>query len=447
MSDTAKIRQVLVPIVGRPNVGKSTLFNRLIEEKRAITGSTPGLTRDRITGTITSDNGTVTLVDTAGFQPDHPAPSPGFILNQIETMVEEGEVILFVVDATTNISQLDREIVKKLRPVQERVVLVVNKVDPGRDLEVTAADYYELGLQHVVPLSAAHNRNLSELKEKIFELAPEVFAPPEKTGMRIALTGRPNVGKSTLFNSILGYDRVMVSEEPGTTRDVVDVAFSVDDKRYHLMDTVGIRRKSRVEEEVEEAAVMQTLRSLEGCDVACLMLDWNDRVNKQDQRLAGLIVDRYRGCMILVNKTDEADEKNEKNWRNHIAERLHFLKYAPVLFTSGKERRGLANIFATADAIYEQMNRRFEANQLHNAFLDLKQRITWPSSSSQDVILKQIRQVDINPVTFALEADNPSHLTASDLRHLRKLLRDQLDLKLAPIKLNIVERLDEESEE
>ncbi len=446
MSNIAKIRQVLVPIVGRPNVGKSTLFNRLIEEEKAITGSIPGVTRDRITGTIASDRGTVTLVDTAGFQPDHPAPSPGFILKQIETMVEEGEVILFVIDGTSNISQLDREIVKQLRPVCEQVIVVVNKVDPGRDLQVVAADYYELGLQHVIPVSAAHNRNLKALREKIFELAPEIYAPPEKRGLKLALTGRPNVGKSTLFNSILGYDRVMVSEEPGTTRDVVDVAFTVDDKRYHLLDTVGIRRKSQVEEEVEEAAVMRSLRSLEGCDIACLMLDWNDRVSKQDQRLAGLIVDRYRGCIILVNKADEPDEKNENNWRNHIAERLHFLKYAPVLFTSGKKRRGLANIFSTADAIYEQMHCRIEANQLHNAFLDLKQRITWPSSSSQDVILKQIRQVDINPVTFEIEANNPSHLTASDLRHLRKLLRDQLNLTFAPIKLNLVERLDEESE-
>ncbi|MGM0380601.1 MAG: ribosome biogenesis GTPase Der, partial [bacterium] len=298
----SQIDQVVVPIVGRPNVGKSTLFNRLIGEQQAITGKQPGVTRDRLTATRRWEGKEITFVDTAGFQKDHPAPSSEFIVNQVEAMIEEGEYIIFVVDGRKGVMPLDREIAQKLHSVADRVLVVVNKVDPGLSPQDACTDFYELGFSEIIPVSAGHNRNIKTLKREIVSGVPSAeYSVPEE-GINLSLVGRPNVGKSTLFNYILGYDRVMVSEQPGTTRDIVDISFDVNNQRFQLVDTVGLRRKSSVEEEVEQAGVYRSIKAINFSDITCLMLDWNGRVSKQDQRIAGLIADRYRACMILVNK-------------------------------------------------------------------------------------------------------------------------------------------------
>ncbi len=442
MSSLKSGQQVLVPIVGRPNVGKSTLFNRLIGEERALTGSQPGVTRDRLAKTMHWDDKVITLVDTAGYQPEHPAPAPEFVLEQVKIMIEEGELILFVLDGREEITQLDRRIIEKLRPVSNQVVAVINKIDPGNDLQLALTDYYSLGFKNLIPVSAQHKRNLSPLRKKIVELAPAREPISDEEEIKLSLIGRPNVGKSTLFNEIVGYDRTMVSDTPGTTRDVVDISFKIEDQRFHLTDTVGIRRKSNIDEELETIAVMRSLKAIDFCDIACLMLDWNQRVTKQDQRLAGLILDRYRGCLLLVNKADQPDEDNEHRWIEHINERLHFLKYAPVIFTSGLQRRSLTNIFSSARAIYRQLTRWVPEEELHNSFLDLKPKISWPSSGTHEVILKQIRQLDVNPPTFEIEANQPRQLRQQDLRHLRQLLRKQLELYWVPLKLKLVEEFD-----
>ncbi len=445
MSDTkTALNQVIVPVVGRPNVGKSTLFNRLIGKQQAITGEKPGVTRDRLTATKNWDDKEITFVDTAGFQREHPAPSPEFIVSQVEAMIEEGEYILFVVDGREGILPLDREIAAKLQPVAGRVLVVVNKIDPGLSLEQACADFYELGFPDVIPVSALQNRNIGALKEKIISSVPETDYTVSGEEVNLSLVGRPNVGKSTLFNYILGYDRVMVSEQPGTTRDVVDISFDVDDQRFQLVDTVGLRRKSKVEQEIEQAGVMRSIRSINFSDISCLMLDWNQRVTKQDQRIAGLIADRYRGALILVNKADEPDETGEKSWRHHIAERLHFLKYAPVLFTSGLTGRGVADIFSAARVIYEEINTRFTPEELHNSFLDLKGSISWSSSQARSVILQEIEQVDVNPLTFKIKARDPHLLTPPDLRHLRQVLREKLEVYLSPVKLKFTGENDQQ---
>ena len=445
MTETDKtLNQVIVPIVGRPNVGKSTLFNRLIGEQQAITGEKPGVTRDRLTTTKKWDGKEITFVDTAGFQQEHPAPSPEFIVRQVEAMIEEGEYILFVVDGREGILPLDREIAVKLQPVADRVLVVVNKIDPGLSPEQACADFYELGFREVIPVSARQNRNIGALKEKIITSVPEVDYELSEEGINLSLVGRPNVGKSTLFNHILGYDRVMVSDQPGTTRDIVDISFEVDDQRFQLVDTVGLRRESKVEEEVEQAGVYRSIRSINFSDISCLMLDWKERVTKQDQRIAGLIADRYRGCLILVNKADEPDETGEKSWRHHIADRLHFLKYAPVLFTSGLTGRGVADIFSAARVIHEEINTWFTREELHNSFLELKGGISWSSSQARGVILQKIEQVDVNPLTFRIKARDPQLLTPPDLRHLRQVLREKLGVYLSPIKIEFSEESEKE---
>jgi len=443
MSDTS-VSHVYVPIVGRPNVGKSTLFNQLVGEDRAITGKEPGVTRDRLSESLEWNNHTLTLVDTAGYQPDHPSPDPDFVLDQVDEMIEGASKILFVVDAGEGVTPLDRSIAEKLYPHSERVVLVVNKVDPGRSAEEYASDLYELGFPDVVPVSALHKRNIRGVQDAVTEQLPEQTDSVPEDGIRISLVGRPNVGKSTMFNRILGYERTMVSEEPGTTRDVVDISFEVDDQRYYLVDTAGLRQKSSVDEGVEKAGISQSIRAINFSDVTCLMVDWNERVTSQDQRIAGLIHDAYRGCIILVNKADEPDEDLEDDWLMHVRKRLYFLNYAPILFTSGKNGRGLSGIFQTAREIDREMNRWIPEQELTNTFLELKPEVSWPSKGARNVILQRIRQVDVDPVTFEIEADNPSSLTSQDHRHLRHLLQKHVEIHLSPIKIKIVEQFEDE---
>jgi GTP-binding protein len=442
VSDNRMI-QNYVPVIGRPNVGKSTLFNRLVGEDRAITGEEAGVTRDRLSTDCEWDGRGLTLVDTAGYQPDHPSPDPSFVIDQVQEMIDGAQVILFVVDAGEGLTPLDRSIAEELYPHADRVIVVVNKVDPGRVAEEYVSDFYELGFETVVPASGLHDRNTRGVQKAVLNKLPEQDPDPPVDGIRLSLVGRPNVGKSTMFNQIIGYDRTMVSEEPGTTRDVVDISFEVDDQRYYLVDTAGLRKKSQVEETVEKAGVSQSIKAINFSDVVCLMVDWNERVTNQDQRIAGLVHDSYRGCMILVNKADEPDEDLEDNWLMHVRKRLYFLNFAPILFTSGRNGRGLGGIFQTAREIHREMNRWIPEDELANTFLDLKPNISWPSKDARDVVLQRIRQVDVNPVTFEIEATEPGHLTKQDHRHLKHLLQKHVEIHLSPIKLKIVEDFEE----
>ncbi|MFB6344157.1 MAG: ribosome biogenesis GTPase Der, partial [bacterium] len=394
---------------------------------------------DRLSEQIRWDCKSLTLLDTAGFQTDHPAPNEEFVLEQIESMIDQGQCFVFVVDAQEGVTELDRKIAKKLHGVDEDVILVANKADPPADPHSLKSAFYELGFENVIAVSALHEKNIDTVKDLIRNYVPDANQPvqPFNDGISISLVGRPNVGKSTLFNAILGYDRVMVSEEPGTTRDFIDVTFDVEQTTFNLMDTGGMIQESSVESGVDQDIIYGSLRAINFSDVVCLMLDWNKRVSKQDQRIAGLIQDRYRGCILLVNKADEIDEENEENWLNHLRDRLYFLDYAPVLFTSGRTHRGLGAIFRTASDVYNQMNKTFEPETLTNTFLDLKSRLSWPSGEASDVILQNIEQTDTNPVTLDVTARNPELLGQNDLRYLRRTLRDHLDLDICPLKLRV----------
>lgn len=440
MTSESSINQTLVPIIGRPNVGKSTLFNQLIDESRAITADQPGITRDRLTETVQWDDTQFTLLDTAGYQNDPPAPDESFVLQQVESLIQRSESILFVVNAQQGLTELDREIARKLYPVSESVLVVVNQADPPVSLENAKSDFYELGLPELVSVSALHNHNISEIRDWLVENLNDTSDVPEGSPenlIQISLTGRPNTGKSTLFNSTLGYDRVMVSETPGTTRDYVSVSFEVENNRFKLLDTGGLIRENKVGSMTEQDVVYGSLEAINYSDVVCLVLDWNKRVSSQDQRIAGLIQDRYRGCIILVNKADEVDEDNEENWLNHLNDRLYFLDYAPVLFTSGRTRRGLGAIFRTSIDIYEEMNSTLEPEKLSNTLMELKTEISWPSQEAGEVILRDIKQTNTNPITLTLEADNPEKLTKNDIRYLSNTLRRRLNIEISPVKLRL----------
>lgn len=440
MAERSGSNQVLVPVVGRPNVGKSTLFNRLVGEERSVVGPEPGVTRDRVSEPLTWEGRSLTLIDTAGYaEGSEGSPDPAFILEQVEAMIETGECLLFVVDARAGLNRLDRRIADKLYPHAERVILVVNKVDPGQDPHEATAEFYELGFRDPLAVSAEHGRGIGRVRSRVLDQLPERTGPAPPDGVRLALVGRPNVGKSTLFNAVLGYDRVMVDEDPGTTRDLITASFRVEERRFVLMDTVGMRRRTRVDRRAEEMGVARSIRAIGACDVAALVFDWEERVTRQDQRIAGLIQDRYRGCLLLVNKADEPDERLEARWMDHLRDRLHFLDHATVLFTSGEARRGLGAIFRQAGSIYDEMHSVYEEEVLDRVLLDVKSRLDWPGRSAQDVILQEVRQEDVNPVTLGIKARGAEGMTRRDLRHLRRLLREELDLNHVPLKLRMVE--------
>jgi GTP-binding protein len=443
MSDDTLPEQHFVTIVGRPNVGKSTLFNHLVGEERSITSEEAGTTRDRVSENLLWEDRELTLLDTAGYPAGEDPPDESFVLEQIDSMIERSECLLFVVDGREGLSELDRKIAEKLYPVSEKVLLVVNKIDPPRKIESQKAEFFELGFPVVEGVSAQHGRNLDSIQDWVTDRLPASTMTPEKYSIddsgiiQISLVGRPNTGKSTLFNSVLGYERVMVSGQPGTTRDSVSVSFDAEGRRFELVDTGGMIRKNKVGGTLDQEIVYGSLRAINYSNVVGLVLDWNERVTHQDQRIAGLIRDRYRGCIILVNKADEVDEDAQDRWLDHLRDRLYFLDYAPVLFTSGQTDRGLGAIFRTATDVRDEMYTTFDREELVNTVLDLKTSLSWPSGDAVQVIVQELEQVEVNPITFKVVARNPEHLTGNDVRYLSRTLRDKLNIEVSPVKLRI----------
>lgn len=451
MSDKTLTEQHFVTIVGRPNVGKSTLFNHLVGEERSITSEEAGTTRDRVSEDLLWGDRELTLLDTAGYPAGEDPPDESFVLGQIDSMIDRSECLLFVVDGREGVTELDRKIAEKLYPVSEKVLLVVNKIDPPADPETGKAEFFELGFSSVEGVSAQHEQNLESIREWVTDRLPESPGDPDEDlteapgTIQISLIGRPNTGKSTLFNSVLGYERVMVSNQAGTTRDSVSVSFDAEGRRFQLVDTGGMIRKNKVGGALDQEIVYGALRAMNYSDVVGFVLDWNERVTHQDQRIAGLIKDRYRGCIILVNKADTIDEDAQDRWLDHLRDRLYFLDYAPVLFTSGQTNRGLGAIFRTAIDIRDEMYTTFDREELVNTVLDLKSSLSWPSGDASQVIVQELEQVDVNPITFEVTARNPEYLTGNDVRYLSRTLRDKLNIEVSPVKLRITRDEDDEN--
>lgn len=436
--------QLFVSIVGRPNVGKSTLFNRLIGEQRVRTGDEPGVTRDRVSESVNWKDHHFTLVDTAGYDPEHPSPDPDFVVDQVRQAIDMSELVLFVTDAEVGIQPLDRKIAEELYSHSEDVLVVANKAD-NNQRETAANSFYELGFPRVLPVSALHKRGLSKLQDAVVERLPKQSLSRPEDLVRISLVGRPNVGKSTFFNQVLGYDRAMVDDEQGTTQDVISVNFRALDREFELRDTVGM--DDRPANQTDDL-LYTSMRSIHFSHVVGLVLDYNERITSQDQRLAGAIQDAYRGAIILINKSEDREEEVADRWLHHVEDRLSFFPEAPVMFTSGLEGEGVADFFQVGAEIFDEMHRRYEPKGLRNSFLELKPRISWPTGEAREVRLQTIEQIGVDPPSFQIKAINAHMLTPPDLRHLKSGLRDQLDLSHSPIKLAVQDpSLDEEAVE
>jgi GTP-binding protein len=434
-------RQPVVAIVGRPNVGKSTLFNRLIGSRQAITEDVPGTTRDRLYGEAEYRDRTFALVDTGGLEPDASEGYSALIRHQVETAVNEADVLLFILDAPTGLTATDREIAEVLRRTTKPVVLVANKVDNEARGQSTV-EFFELGLGEPVLVSAYHGLGVRELLEQVDGLLPDASDKTTVDALKLAVVGRPNVGKSALVNAILGQDRVIVSEEAGTTRDAVDTPFVYRDKPLVLIDTAGIRRRGRVERGVEKYSVMRAREAIERCDIAVLVMDAEQGVAAQDLHVAGYVAEATKGMIVAVNKWDlmEDSEEQRNAFARRVLRRLRFTPWAPLAFVSAKEGLNVEGLLELAVEIGETRSTRIPTSEVNTVLREAVAANPPPSPGRRQMRIKYGTQASIHPPTFVFFANDASLLHFSYRRYLENVLRKRFGFEGTAIKLEFRSR-------
>ena len=425
----------VIAIVGRPNVGKSTLFNRLVGRRHALVRDVPGVTRDRLHGVMNFERWQATVVDTGGFDPltDHDLTRA--VRRQVLAAIEEAQLILFIVDGRVGVTPLDQEIARALRRCQRPVLLVANKIDGPRQ-EAELAELFELGFPDVFPVSAEQGRGVDKLLEALRSRAGRAEVEREPERLRVAIIGRPNVGKSSLINALLGTDRLLVHAAPGTTRDAVDTPLLFRGRHYLLIDTAGIRRKGKVTEPLEKLAVVMALKSLERCQVSVLLLDASEGVVAQDAHIAGYAQDAGRATVLAVNKWDLVPRGmvGRADVVNQIRDRLPFLDYAPVVFTSAVTGWGLAELFEAVDHVGEEASKRIPPTLVTKTLAQaMERRPITPGGIP--LTLHSAFQVGIGPPTFVVRVSQSGKIHFSYERYLVNALRQAFGFTGSPVRL------------
>ncbi len=439
----------IVVLIGRPNVGKSTLFNRITKSRKAIVDHTPGVTRDRQYERVVWENHAFILVDTGGIEvQDRAADSghsmAGTIREQTLQAIAEADVLLFLMDGREGVTPTDFDVTDLLRRTDKPVFHVVNKVD-GEELEPRLLPaFYELGVEHLQPISAEHGYGIQELLDDLVASLPEreesSLQPADS--IRIAFFGRPNVGKSSLINRLLGEERMLVSEIPGTTRDSIDTLLTVKDKNYLLIDTAGIRRKGRVKEKLEKFSIIKALASLERCDLVLVLVSAEEGITEQDTKVIGYTQERGRACILIVNKWDlvKGDGLRQKKIMAELKMATQFVGFAPVLPLSSLTGKGVNKLLPTVAAVYEQFSKTFVTNRLNRILQDAVQ--SHPPSLYRGRRLKLLytTQISTQPPTFAIVANYPKEIHFSYHRYLVNTFRQELGLDKTPVKIVFRER-------
>lgn len=432
----------IVAIVGRPNVGKSTLFNRLIGRKRAVTADEPGVTRDLNYADAVERGTQFTLIDTGGFDLTSKDDIMAQVREQATIAIEDADVIVFVMDGRTGPTAQDTELVRMLRKSGKPVLYAANKLDTPRAAESTA-DFYSLGISDVFGVSAEAGYGLNDLVDAIIERLPENIVSEESDErVKVAIVGRPNAGKSSLLNRLIGKKRSIVSEKAGTTRDSIDTAYELDGKKYLFIDTAGIRRKGRISRTVEGYCVMEAIRSIERSDVAILVIDGKAGSTVQDESIAAIIDENKRGCIIVVNKWDlvEKETMTTAHVTDTLRERLPFLAFAPVVFTSALTGQRVTNIFSIISAVVDQNITKVTTGRL-NAALEMIVRRHRPASfKGKEVKFYYAAQTGVSPPSFLIFTNRPNGVEESYRRYLANGLREHLGLELCPIRLSFRSR-------
>ena len=433
----------IVAILGRPNVGKSTLFNRLTGGRAAIVEDTPGVTRDRLYRDAEWLGKTFTLIDTGGIEFSSGDESmSGLIRKQAEIAMREADVILFLVDSRAGLLPQDEQIAQQLRKTSKPVILVVNKVEQFKD-NADLYDFYRLGLEDLVCISAEHGMNTGDLLDlivsKFTTTAEEDYEPDV---IKIAVVGRPNVGKSSLVNALLGQERVIVSNVPGTTRDAIDVPFEKEGQRYVLIDTAGMRRRGNIEEATEWYSVIRSLRAVDRSDVALMVIDGQEGVTEQDKRIAGYVHEAGKGVIIIVNKWDivEKDDKTMQRFDEEIRRELGFMQYAPTLYVSALTKQRVVKITDLVNFVAEQQSQRISTSVLNEVVSEAVQLTPPPSDKGKRLKILYVTQAGIKPPHFIFFVNEPELLHFSYQRYLENKLRENFGFEGTPLKITVRKR-------
>lgn len=427
----------IVAIVGRPNVGKSTFFNRIARGKKAIVADEPGVTRDRNYADVDWEGKIFTLIDTGGFEPVSKDRIFIQMREQCQLAMDEADVILFVMDGKEGLTPSDKEIADILRRQNKIVFHIVNKID-GPKHEEKVYEFYGLGVEGLYSISAEHRYGVDGLMEDVMKILPSLADEKwDRDAAKVAVIGRPNVGKSSLINRLLGYKRVMVDEAPGTTRDAIDTFFERDGKKYILIDTAGIRRKSRISLRLEKFSIVEALRTIDQSDVALLLLDSKEGVTDQDAHIGGFIHEKGKGCILLVNKWDLVvkDSQTMVEYQKRVYGDLKYLSYAPILFISALKGQRVPKVLEMVDEVVEQTRKRISTSPLNKYFGGWVEHFPPPLYRNRNIKLNYITQVSTGPPTFVIYTNYPEGIHYSYERYLIHQMRETFGFEGVPIRL------------
>ena len=437
----------LVAVVGRPNVGKSTFFNKVVGRRVSIVEDTPGVTRDRIYAEAEWCGIHFALIDTGGIEPDSKDVILSQMREQAEMAIDTSDVILFMVDGKEGLTAADREVGEMLMKTGKKVILAVNKIDRP-DLPDDFYDFYELGLGEPIPISSANMLNLGDLLDEIIASFPEGAGTEEDDSIKIAMIGKPNVGKSSLVNKILGENRVIVSPIAGTTRDSIDTPLEFDGDQYTLIDTAGIRRKSKVNEDIEKFSVIRAVAAIERCDVCMLMIDAQEGVTEQDKKIAGIAHEAGKGIIVLVNKWDlvEKETNTMKKFREDIDAELGFMSYAPSLFISALTGQRVNQVMGLAKVVAENRAMRVPTGQLNTIITDATMMKQPPSDKGKRLKIYYVTQVGVKPPLFSFKINSRPLMHFSYSRYLENQIRKAFGFEGTSLKFVFREKGEKEEE-
>ena len=440
------MRRGLVAIVGRPNVGKSSLFNMLAGERIAIVKDEPGITRDRIYTDVEWNDRSFTIIDTGGIEPESSDEILKQMRYQAELAIEAADVIIFMTDVQLGLSDADHKVADILRRSRKPVILAVNKVDSFKKYEADVYEFYNLGLGDPVAISAGQRLGIGELLDEVTKNLPGgASSEAEDDRPRIAIVGRPNVGKSSMINRYLGKDRLIVSDVAGTTRDAVDTVVKRNGREYIFVDTAGLRRKSKVKEELEAYMIARTVSAVEKADVVILVIDASEGVSEQDAKIAGIAHERGKGVIIAVNKWDivEKDDKTIYKMSRDIQQKLSFMPYAEILFVSAKTGQRLEKMFASIDTVIENRSLRVQTGVLNEIMAEAVAMQQPPSDKGRRLRLLYITQVAVKPPTFVIFVNSSKLMHYSYTRYIENRIREAFGFAGTPIRFIIRERGEE----
>src|SRR6056297_4012361 len=432
----------VVAIVGRPNVGKSTLVNRLAGTRISIVEDEPSITRDRIYADAEWLDHKFKLIDTGGIETESDEAIKSMVKKQSELAIEEADFILFVVDGRAGLTALDEDVAQILRKSNKEVFVVVNKIEDFTNMQEDVWEFYSLGFEVVVPISAEHGKNIGDLLDHVIDGIEEIEPEEKEDVINIAIVGKPNVGKSSLINYLVGHERVIVSEKPGTTRDAIDTTIKFNDVKFNLIDTAGLRRKARVNDDIEYYSNIRSIRAIERSDGVLMMIDANEGVTEQDKKISGYAHDAGKAMVIAINKWDlvNADSDEMARYRDEVYYNLKFLKYVPISFISALTGKRVKEVLELLEYSVDQSAKRIKTGLLNEVVQEAVQLREPPTKKGKRLKIYYCSQVGVKPPTFVFFVNNPDLMHFAYERYLKNTIRENFGFIGSPIVIKIKKR-------